>query len=100
MSTVDPDRPSIWRALREGDALFHQRGEVYEALQRLARRLNEEGIAYALIGGLALISHGYRRYTEDIDVLLTAEGLAACREMPRNWRVNVRDAHRDSGRRL
>ena len=80
MRAYEPRGRSIWQVLREGDALFSQQGDVYEALRRLAKRLEDEGISYALIGGMALISHGYRRYTEDVDILLTGEGLAAFRE--------------------
>lgn len=50
------------------------------ALHRLVRRLDEEGIPYALLDGLALAEHGYPRLTEDIDLLLTPEGLACFRE--------------------
>ncbi|HLF27243.1 MAG TPA: hypothetical protein VJG32_12980 [Anaerolineae bacterium] len=80
MSSYKRANKSIWRALREGQALFREEGDVYEALRRLARRLDAEGIPYALIGGMALISHGYRRFTEDVDILLTSEGLAAFRD--------------------
>jgi hypothetical protein len=34
------------------------------------------GIPYAVAGGLALFAHGFRRFTEDVDLLVTAEGLA------------------------
>lgn len=57
-----------------------ERGSVHEALRRLADRLREEGIEYALVGGLALVAHGYRRFTEDIDLLMTSEGLDRFRE--------------------
>ncbi len=80
MSGYGQGGKSIWHVLREGDALFRRQGKVHDALNRLVQRLAEEGIAYALIGGMALISHGYRRFTEDVDVLLTAEGLVAFRE--------------------
>jgi hypothetical protein len=80
MTTYESKGRSIWQVLREGDALFAGEGAVYEALRRLARRLDEEQIPYALIGGMALISHGYRRFTEDVDILLTAEGLTLFRE--------------------
>jgi hypothetical protein len=43
----------------------------------LARRLDEVGIPYAVIGGMALGQHGLARMTEDVDVLMTPEGLAA-----------------------
>ena len=42
---------------------------------KIIRRLNELGIDYAVIGAVALNQHGYRRFTEDIDLLLTKEGL-------------------------
>src|SRR5687768_10491025 len=49
---------------------------VQQALERLARLLDEKGIPYALIGAMALNEWGYRRVTVDVDVLLTADGLA------------------------
>jgi len=49
--------------------------DVQQALERLARLLDEKGIPYALIGAMALNEWGYRRVTVDVDVLLTREGL-------------------------
>jgi len=80
MSTYERDDRSLWQALREADELFAKRGSVYDTLHRLDRRLREEGIPYALIGGMALVSHGYERLTKDVDILLTPEGLAAYAE--------------------
>lgn len=57
-----------------------QEGAIYVTLRQLALRLREEGIEYALIGGMALVAHGVRRFTEDVDVLLTREALAAFNE--------------------
>ena len=37
-------------------------------------------IPYAVIGGMALNAHGYRRQTTDVDILVTSEGLAAFRD--------------------
>ena len=55
-------------------SLFHDgRGAVWETLRRLTTRLDEEGIPYAVIGAMALIAHGYRRETTDIDLVMTAE---------------------------
>jgi hypothetical protein len=76
MNAYERDDRSIWRVLREADELFAKRGAVYDALHRLDRRLREENIPYAVIGGMALISHGYERLTKDVDILLTPEGLA------------------------
>jgi hypothetical protein len=39
--------------------------------------LCEEGIAYAVVGAMALNEYGYRRVTVDVDLLLSREGLAA-----------------------
>lgn len=63
--------------LREAGAFFAGAGALHVALQRLAQRLQAEGIAYALIGGLAMAEHGYARLTEDIDLVLTPAGLDA-----------------------
>jgi hypothetical protein len=54
---------------------------VHAALRRLVTRLDEAGIPYALIGAMALNEYGYRRVTVDIDVLLSAEGLARFKQV-------------------
>jgi len=41
----------------------------------LAQDLEARQISYSVIDAVALNQHGYRRFTEDIDVLLTAAGL-------------------------
>lgn len=50
------------------------------ALKRLAADLENNGIDYVVIGAVALNNHGYRRFTEDIDLLLTRDGLEKFRE--------------------
>ena len=55
-------------------------GNVYETLRRLVARLEREGLDYAVIGAMALVAHGYRRFTEDVDILLTPEALRRFRE--------------------
>ncbi len=57
-----------------------KKGIVFETMKRLAQRLEDEGIAYAVIGGMALAAHGYVRMTLDVDILLTPEGLVCFRE--------------------
>lgn len=52
---------------------------VQKALEKLVRMLDAQGIPYAIIGAMALNEFGYQRVTVDVDVLLTAEGLAAFR---------------------
>src|SRR5438034_10249691 len=36
----------------------------------LCRRLNEAGAKYIVVGGFAIIQHGFARATEDIDLLI------------------------------
>ena len=50
-------------------------GKVHTTLKRLTRDLEDEGISYAIIGGMALNLWGYTRETVDVTVLLTREGL-------------------------
>jgi hypothetical protein len=69
-------RQSPERILQEASEFFMQRGNVNQALRDLARRLDEAGIPYAVLGAIALGQHGMPRMTLDIDVLLTPQGLA------------------------
>lgn len=55
-------------------------GDVYETMRALVKRLEQEGLDYAVIGAMALNAHGYRRFTEDVDILLRPETLARFRE--------------------
>jgi hypothetical protein len=52
-----------------------KKGPVWESLMRLAKNLDREGIPFALVGGLALIAHGFERFTRDVDVLMTTDSL-------------------------
>lgn len=67
-------------AYAEGLRFFHGEGMINDALTRLTSDLDRNGIEYAVIGAVALNQHGYRRFTEDIDLLLTREGLGVFRE--------------------
>lgn len=62
-------------AYAEGLSFFRGTGMVNDTLKRLAADLDNAGISYAVIGAIALNIHGYRRFTEDIDLLITREGL-------------------------
>jgi len=55
-------------------------GDVYATLRTLADRLNAEGLEYAVIGGMALTAYGFRRFTEDVDILMTRETLRRFKE--------------------
>jgi hypothetical protein len=62
-------------ALSEGGRFFEGKSEAQLALRKITKRLNELGIAYCVAGGMALFHHGYRRFTDDVDILVTSDGL-------------------------
>jgi hypothetical protein len=62
--------------LKEIDMFFQGKDPVYQTLRRVVKRLEKAGIAYALMGGMAVNSHRYHRTTNDVDILLTANSLA------------------------
>ncbi len=67
-------------AYEEGLRFFRGTGLMNETLRRLARDLEAHGIAYSVIGAIALNQHGYHRFTQDIDLLMTQEGLNRFRD--------------------
>jgi len=62
--------------VREIDRFFQRKDPVHQTMRRTARRLEKAGIAYAIVGGMALNAHHYQRTTADVDFLLTKEGFA------------------------
>jgi hypothetical protein len=71
---------SFREILNFAEDFFMEQGVVYESMRRLAERLDAEGIAYAVIGGMAVTAHGHPRLTLDVNVLMTPEGLQKFRE--------------------
>jgi len=69
---ADPLRGRLLEELRRDQ--MHS-GDIVEALKFLQEALDREKIPFGLIGALALRHHGYSRFTEDIDILTTPEGL-------------------------
>ena len=67
-------------ALREGSMHFEKESAVQITLRRIVKRLDELGVAYAVVGGLALFFHGYRRFTDDVDLLVTKDNLKIIHE--------------------
>jgi hypothetical protein len=65
----------VWWAFQEGSMHFEKESAVHKALEKITRRLKELGIPYAVVGGMAMFFHGYRRFTDDVDILVTPEGL-------------------------
>ncbi len=62
-------------ALQEGSMFFEQKSGLSLALQKITQRLRDLNIPYAVVGGMAMFFHGFRRFTEDVDILVTREGL-------------------------
>ncbi len=67
-------------AIREASKFFMQSDAVYKTLHSIAERLAALNVPYAVVGGMALVAHGYRRTTEDVDILVTPEGLKTIHE--------------------
>jgi len=79
-----PDVSTKVRSLPEGYAeaqrYFVGQGILNYALEQLVADLRRHDIDYAVIGGVALFVHGYKRVTENINLLLTPEGLEKFRK--------------------
>lgn len=65
----------VYAGAEEATRFFMGDSDVQHALEKIVRLLEEDGIPYAILGGMALNAYGYRRLTVDVDVLLTPEGL-------------------------
>src|SRR5919202_3139719 len=74
---TNADARSVHDVYAEGLRYFMGQGDLNSALARLGADLRRHGIDYMVIGAVALLAHGYPRFTEDIDLVLTAEGLEA-----------------------
>ncbi|MGD9719986.1 MAG: nucleotidyltransferase family protein [Pirellulales bacterium] len=66
--------------MSEGSKHFDETSAVAAALRNIAQRLNELQIPYAVAGGMALFKHGFRRFTEDVDILVRKEDLRRIHE--------------------
>jgi hypothetical protein len=73
------NRDPRW-ALSEGSRHFEEDSAVFKALHNIAKRLKSLGISYAVVGGMALFKHGLRRFTEDVDILVTKDDLKTIHE--------------------
>jgi hypothetical protein len=77
-----PTQPvGFWKRLKEIDMFFAGADPVHQTMRRVVEKLEGAGIPYAVVGGMAVNAHCHRRTTNDVDVLLTAEGFAAFRRL-------------------
>ncbi|HEY4223287.1 MAG TPA: hypothetical protein VGO62_18140 [Myxococcota bacterium] len=65
------------RALDEAGRFFMGQADVHRALEAVVALLERERIPYAIAGAMAMNLHGFRRVTEDVDLILSRESLAA-----------------------
>jgi hypothetical protein len=76
---IEPRREALAErfeaALERIGEQFVATSPLQKAAADLAHRMNEMGVDYAIAGALALAAHGVVRATEDVDVLVTREGL-------------------------
>ena len=68
---------SVRELYAEGLRYFMGQGSLNNALAQLCADLDRHGIDYMVTDSVALMAHGYPRFTEDIDLVLTREGLEA-----------------------
>lgn len=66
---------SVSEILRGADDYFMGKSPVHAAVARIAKALSEANIPFAVAGALAVNEHGHVRMTEDVDILLTRDGL-------------------------
>jgi hypothetical protein len=75
MLTRDQMRANFERALVEMGQFAEGDAPPQLAAKKIAMRLEELGIPYVVAGGLAVAANGLMRTTEDVDLILTKEGL-------------------------
>ena len=73
------NRDPRW-ALSEGSRHFEENSAVFKALHRIAEQLKTLEIPYVVVGGMALFRHGLRRFTEDVDIIVTRQDLKKIHE--------------------
>jgi len=72
---LNTDSLSFIDIFEEGLRYFMGEGELNKTVAQLASDLERHGIEYMVIGAVALAAHGYPRFTADVDLVLTADGL-------------------------
>jgi len=66
--------------MSESARFFEGHSKLHETLHALTKKLDELGLSYVVIGGIALTAHGHSRMTEDIDILITRSDLKKLHE--------------------
>jgi hypothetical protein len=79
MAKILPNATTLELA-REVDDFFMRRDRVWRTMERISSRLRTEGVDYVIVGGMALVLHGYIRVTGHVDLVTTPEGLNVIHE--------------------
>lgn len=66
--------------LTHAGAFFMEDNPVKKSLRKITSKLSALRIPHAVVGGMALVLHGFERTTVDVDLLVTEEGLRAAHE--------------------
>jgi hypothetical protein len=69
--------------------------DIVDELRILAAKLDEQGIEYALCGGMAMGVHGHLRTTIDIDMLVLPQSLPQVLEVAGSLGYNIRGLDMD-----
>lgn len=72
---VDPTAAALSRLGRFARAMSPEHPPVDLILQETRRLLADAGVAFKIVGGVAVVHHGYERATVDVDVLVAADAL-------------------------
>jgi hypothetical protein len=72
---TNSQRSSVLDTYAEAQRYFMGEGALNNALSRLVTDLRDHNIDYMVIGAIALMAYGYPRFTEDIDLIVDANGL-------------------------
>lgn len=78
---------SLLKIAKEADRFFVNASPIHDTMRRLADRLQEMNIPFAIAGAMAANAHGHRRTTADVDVLMRREGLKKFKDawLGRGW---------------
>jgi hypothetical protein len=74
MIAVPEKTSSFHEALEEGSRYFEGTGRVLLTAERLGAEFGSREIDYLIVGAVALYLHGYARYTENLNIVLTGDG--------------------------
>jgi hypothetical protein len=75
------DTSSFSSRLSEISMFFDGTDRVHQAMRKLADLFEQNKIAYAIVGGMAVNAHRHVRTTQDVDFLVRPESLALLRSL-------------------